>query len=164
MQYDRLEYASSPISPYATCAPYSSSGEELPARHESGSEYSVQNSATSPARAANAAIPDGNRTSSDSAAVASMSRNTSPSTLSATARSRACATHERVQTLRHDRQLQPSATHGIRPVLQIDPQRKIIHDPLLPQDRHTRPPPTTQSSRPRDGRTGHDVYKNKKSG
>ena len=92
MQYDRLEYASSPISPYATCAPYSSSGEELPARHESGSEYSVQNSATSPARAANAAIPDGNRTSSDSAAVASMSRNTSPSTLSATARSRACAT------------------------------------------------------------------------
>ena len=50
------------------------------------------NSATSPARAANAAIPDGNRTSSDSAAVASMSRNTSPSTLSATARSRACAT------------------------------------------------------------------------
>ncbi|RHK23319.1 hypothetical protein DW072_09770 [Bifidobacterium adolescentis] len=74
------------------------------------------------------------------------------------------ATHERVQTLRHDRQLQPSATHGIRPVLQIDPQRKIIHDPLLPQDRHTRPPPTTQSSRPRDGRTGHDVYKNKKSG
>ena len=68
--------------------------------------------------------------------------------------------HERVQTLRRDRQFEPAATVRIGRILQIDPQRKIIHDPLLPQDRHTRPPPTTQSSRPRGGRTGHDVYKN----
>ena len=74
------------------------------------------------------------------------------------------ATHERVQTLRRDRQFEPAATVRIGRILQIDPQRKIIHDPFLPQDRHTRPPPTTQASRPRDGRTGHDVYKNEKIG